>query len=284
MASVSAKDIHNMKITLPILVLMAVCCAAHASERVKGIIGDTDLSFRARTIQKGRSLQLPIDLQEAKLIRIREVYPDTPKQPRYTYDVLIDGKLVFRRDCQGTGFGAVSFFIRVPEWARESGQITIMNRGADLVRMMCAQPVTAESLNKIESTDSFGLLGMAPWSHGSKQAKAWIDHLASEIPVKPGFYRGYSTEFYFARWTKADVEQQIVDSLKWAKEKDMAFLLITHLPRGVIPDLESRKVTWDIQRFIEGQARVSLTSSFDTSACGRTLRIGRFLVIHHVTK
>ncbi|MHB1457789.1 MAG: hypothetical protein ACYC0V_12845 [Armatimonadota bacterium] len=214
-----------MKITFPILVLTAaMCCGVHAADRVKGVIGDTDLSFRVKTIQEGKSLQLPIDMHDAKLVRIREVYPDTPKQPRYTYDVFIDGKLVLKRDNQGTGFGPVSFFIQVPEWARESDRITIVNKCGEQIRVMDAQIVTGESLSQIESTDSFGLLGMAPWSHGSKQAKAWIDDLALKIPVKPGFYRGYSTEFYFARWTKEAIEQQMVDSLKWAKEKDMVFL------------------------------------------------------------
>lgn len=271
-----------MKITLPILILAAAMChTTHAAERVKGVIGDTDLSFRTKTIQKGKSLQLPVDLQGAKLIRIREVYPETPKQPRYTYDVSIGGKLVFKRDYQGTGFGTVSFFIQVPEWARESDRITIINNGNDPIRVMDAMPVSVESLNQIESTDSFGLLGMVPWSHGSKQAKAWIEDLASKIPVKPGFYRGYSTEFYFARWTKEAVEQQMIDSLKWAKEHDMAFLPLMvswwsgtplEIPDGEggkFGDIKYQQVCWSPEHTVDDtpQLKALLGDRWDIHYC-----------------
>lgn len=214
-----------MKVILPILMLsLALTCTSNASIRVKGVLGDTDLSFQVKAVQKDKSLCLPVDMQAAALIRIQEVYPDTPKQPRYIYDVLINGRLVFKRDYTGAGFGLVSYFIKVPDWAYESNQITIINKGSDPIQVMDVQSVSAESLNQLESTDSFGLLGMVPWSHGSKQAKAWIDTLASQIPVKQGFYKGYSTEFYFARWPMETVEQQMADTLKWAKEKNMAFL------------------------------------------------------------
>ena len=214
-----------MKSILPILLLTALLCTeTYAANRIKGIIGDTDLNYRATILQKGESRDFSVNLNDASLLRIREVYPDAPRQPQYRYDAFIDGRLVFKRDYAGVGFGPVSCFIQIPKWASEAHKITIVNKGDDPIRLMGVQPVTQDSLNQLEQSDSFGLLGMAPWSHGSKQAKAWIGDLASMIPVKPGFYKGYSTEFYFARWTKEALEEQITDSLKWAKEYKMAFL------------------------------------------------------------
>ncbi|MHB0998661.1 MAG: hypothetical protein ACYC27_05390 [Armatimonadota bacterium] len=271
-----------MKVTIPILILAAaLCCGMNAAERVKGVTGDTDLSFRVNTIKKGKSLHLPIDLQNAKLVQIREVYPDTPKQPRYMYDVLIDNRLMLRRDYTGSGFGPVSCFIQIPDWARNSDEITIVSKSDGPIRISTVKPVTAEALKQIESTDSFGLLGMAPWSHGSKQAKAWIDYLAANIPEKPGFYKGYSTEFYFARWTRENLEQQMTDSLQWAKEHKMAFLPLMvswwsgtplEIPDGEggkFGDIKYQQVCWSPEHTVDDtpQLKALLGDRWDVHHC-----------------
>jgi len=88
-----------MKSILPILLLTALLCTeTYAANRVKGVIGDTDMNYRTTVLQKGESRDFSVNLKDASLLRIREVYPDTPRQPRYTYDAFIDGRLVFKRD------------------------------------------------------------------------------------------------------------------------------------------------------------------------------------------
>lgn len=271
-----------MKTILPILVLAAALCfGAHASEQVKGVLGDSDLSFRVSTIQKAKSQRLPVDLRDAELVRIREVYPDALKQPRYTYDVLVDGRVMFRRDYAGIGFGAVSCFVRVPEWARRFDRITVVNRGDDPVRVTDAQPVTSDALNRIERADSFGLLAMVPWSHGPKQAKAWLDEIASKIPWKSGFYRGYSTEFYFARQPEQVVEQQMVDSLAWAREHRLAFLPLMvswwsgtpmEVPDGeggTFGDMKYQQICWSPEHTVDDtpQLKALLGDRWDVRYC-----------------
>lgn len=214
-----------MKSILLTLFLTTIMCSnINAAKVVKGVLGDTNLGFRANIIKMNKSLRLPVDMKEASLICIREVYPDAIRQPRYLYDVLIDGRLVYKRDYTGTGFGLVSCFVQIPAWAQKSKDIKIINKGNDPILLINADSILAKDLNNLEQADKFGLLGMVPWSHGPQQAKAWINDVSSKIPVKSGFYKGYSTEFYFARWPEDRLEEQMVDSLKWAHEYHMAFL------------------------------------------------------------
>lgn len=208
-------------ITLALVV--GTCCGAGAVESVKGFIGDTDLTFRAHTIEANQSIHLPVKLADAELVRVREIYPDTPKQPTYTYDILIGGRLVLRREHTGTGFGPVSAMVRVPVWARKSDGVCVVNKGGT-IRIAGVDPVSRKELDAIERSDSFGLFGVVLQAHGQEKAKAWADELAAKMPSKPGIYRGFALEVPYARWDHDMLDKQIAANLSWAKEHSLALM------------------------------------------------------------
>jgi len=204
-------------------VILGFLCVSSGGETLRGVIGDTELAFETVRIEPGKHVMLAVK-KSCHLLQIREVYPDAPNQPTYKYDIRVNGRLVYVREHQGTGFGPVSFFMRLPSWAQKTRSIEIVNRGTSPVRIANIIPTDVTELAAIEKSDKFGLYGVLVTNHGWDRGKEYVQELAAKMPSKPGFYRGFAFELPYASLSIEKIAELIDSNLLWAKEYDLTYL------------------------------------------------------------
>lgn len=230
-------------------------CVSSDGETLRGIIGNTELAFEAVTVEPAKRARFRIE-KDCDLLQVREVYPDVSNQPTYMYDILVNGRLVYVREHQGTGFGPVSFFVRLPSWAQNSRSIEIVNRGASPVRIANIVPTDVTELTAIEKSDNFGLYGVLVTNHGWDRGKEYVEELASKMPCKPGFYRGFAFELPYASLSSEKIAELIDHNLQWAKKYDLAYLpgftswwaatplTVPDGEGGVFGDIQYQQICW----------------------------------------
>ncbi|MHB0998027.1 MAG: hypothetical protein ACYC27_02180 [Armatimonadota bacterium] len=209
-----------ISIVFTAILIQSVVTAAPV--KLSGVIGDTDLTFTAYEINTSGSRTYKIN-KGTHILRVKEVYPDTPAQPVYKYNVKVGSSLIYKREHTGTGFGIVSSFVYLPDWASKSTAVTIINTGSDKVRIIGVETVDPKRLSGIMNKDSFGLFGLVTPYQGAEVEHRWVKELASGIPEKKGFYRGFSTEYPYASWPKDVLSSQIKRHLSLAKEHNLAY-------------------------------------------------------------
>jgi hypothetical protein len=192
------------------------------AETLKGVIGDTDLSFNAVSIDKTKKTSFSIP-KGSSIICIQEIYPDTPDQPTYTYDLFVQNRLVYVREHKGTGFGPVSYFVYLPTWARNATSIQVVNRGKSPVKIASIRSISESQLANVEKNDQFGLYGVLVTHHGWHKGKQFVEELAAKMPCKPGFYRGFSFELPYASLSPNDIAELISHNVQWAKQYNLAY-------------------------------------------------------------
>lgn len=250
---------EKRNVTLLAIILLPVTvgflCVSSGGETLRGVIGDTELAFKAVRIEPLKRARLPIE-KRCHLLQVREVYPDVPNQPTYTYDILVNGRLVYVREHQGTGFGPVSFFVRLPTWAQNTRSIEIVNRGTSPVRIANLIPTDVTELATIEKSDRFGLYGVLVTNHGWDRGKQYVEELASKMPCKAGFYRGFAFELPYASLPLQKIAELIDRNLQWAKEYDLAYfpgftswwaatpLTVADGDGGVFGDVKYQQICW----------------------------------------
>jgi hypothetical protein len=238
----------KMLMLVTVMIMLNAVRTSATTETVSGFIGDTDKAYRVNTIVPDASSKFSIK-PGSKILRIREVYPDNGNQPTYTYDITIGGRTVYKRGNTGTGFGIVSFFIYLPEWARKSRTLIVTNHGKEPVRIVDIQPVDEKKLADIEEADSFGLFGLVTPYHGPEKANGWLDELTANLPVKPGFYRGFSTELPYAAHSPEQLTEALDRTFEWAKERNLALILSPVSWWSGTPVLTSRLSAWRSRSF-----------------------------------
>lgn len=240
-----------------ILVVFAVVmqCSTYASVVVNGVIGDTDVSITALDISvKGVYIcNIP---SGTKLIRVREVYPDSAPQPRYQYSLYVGKHIIYKRDYIGKGFGTVSCFVSIPEIYANSKSIKLKNDGDAPIKIAGMNAVNPSELAEIEKSDSFGLFGLITAYGGANDEAKWVKALADGLPKASGIYRGFSTEIPYAAWGDDTLKSLIKRHIGYASTYDLAYLPsfvswwaatprnITDGKGGKFDDIKYQQICW----------------------------------------
>ncbi len=191
------------------------------SDEIKGVIGDTDIVYKAERIESRESAAFRFS-EKAKYLCITEIYPDNAIQPLYKSDVLIDSKVVSRRSNKGAGFGKVSYFVEIPS-SVESYEAVIKNTGREDIFISGLRSVKQSDLSAIRKKDSFGLFGLLLSYHGEAKESEWIEKLASGLPEHEGIYRGFSSEIPYAAWDDDVIKSLINRHIGYAEKYGLVY-------------------------------------------------------------
>lgn len=209
-----------------IMVFASVIQSTLAADKVtvKGVIGDTDISIKADMIPVGESCTYKVSGIQ-KYICIKEVYPDSPVQQEYSYNVFAGQNLIFKRSYSGKGFGSVTCFIDMPSNSWNVKSIRIVNNGSVPIRIKSVIAVNSKELEEIEKNDSFGLFGLLDSYHGVDTEAKWIKVLADGLPRAKGIYRGFSSEIPYAVWGDDALKSMITRHINYASAYGLSYLL-----------------------------------------------------------
>ncbi|MHB1458205.1 MAG: hypothetical protein ACYC0V_14950 [Armatimonadota bacterium] len=208
-----------------IMVFASVMQSTLAADKVtvKGVIGDTDISIKADMIPVGGSCTYKVSGIQ-KYICVKEVYPDSPVQPEYSYNVFAGEYLIFKRFYSSKGFGIVSSFIDSPFEMRKVKSIRIVNDGSVPIRIKSVIAVNSIELEEKEKNDSFGLFGLLDSYHGVDTEAKWIKVLADGLPKAKGIYRGFSSEIPYAAWGDDTLKSMINRHIDYASTYGLSYL------------------------------------------------------------
>lgn len=205
------------------LALVTASSAYSATVAIQGYIGCHKLAYKVQAVDRQGSFEVkgPVDY-----LAIMEVYPDTHKPVEYRYLISAPGIGVTERIHKSTGFGPVTYFIKVTKKPLGTVRIRNLQPNKQPVFISKVWGISEDELQLLLKRDSFILMGLIPNSELDERDR-WMQMLASKLASKPkyGIRTGFSTEIYYANRDSANVKQQIETCAKWTQEYGLPALI-----------------------------------------------------------
>ena len=209
-------------LTLILITSAVTTLAAKTTERIfKGIIGNEELSVKALVIEKSHDFIIPKD---TLYVAITELYP-TDSNISMDYIVTIPGNTDFHRNAKSTGFGKLTYFIKLDTPCSDN-RITIKGNNSKPV-IANVTGVRVSDLEKLAKSDSFIISGLIPSDNPDSMEK-YVKELAEGLPSfaeKYNISKGISTEIKYA----AHPNNILEDLTKSMKELSLKYNMKTIL-------------------------------------------------------
>lgn len=212
-------------VLLGMFVCLSRSCDGAETVEVSGCIGSHRLFFKARAATN--SATFAVD-GRADYLAVTEVYPDTPEQVCYKYKLSAPGIGVYERSQQSTGFGPITYFVRVKK--NPVGTVKITNsaseKGGPPVLISGVWGVTKEQVGSILARDRFQLMGLIPGGTAEERGRL-AGLLAASLTPRPeyGISTGFSAEIRCVNSDEASVRAQLQACADWARKHKMPAML-----------------------------------------------------------
>ncbi len=203
------------------LTAVSLGASPRSSGVVSGYIGSHKLTFAARSITDEAEFKVEGD---PDYLAITEVYPDSRKPAEYSYTVSAPGTGICFRTHRSTGFGPVTWFVKVKR--KPVGTIRLLAASGSPVLISSVWGVTEERLRTLLANDRFTIMGLVPG--GKPEAREnWMRMLAEKLPRKAryGIGAGFSSEICYANSKPETVRAQLEACLGWARKYDLPAML-----------------------------------------------------------
>ena len=263
-------------------VLVALPFSACAQiEELSGWVGAHERAFRVRPVAASSVFQ--IEPAQADFIAITEVFPESATPIPYHYLVTGAGIATFERRYSASGFGPVTYFLRVVR--QPAGPVTLTNLGGEgcTPRILGVRAVTNDDLVRMKRDDRFTLMGTVINPRNVISEDEQVKRIAERLATDPqrNIDRSFSCEIYYACRDAGNVRQQLEVARQRSLQYAMPVLLFMDswwagTPRnvpdglgGTFGDLAYQQVCYTPNHVHpeDGQLRKLLGNRYDSHYC-----------------